>query len=522
MLSLVACGLSDQPHKTLVPATPAASANYWCTWYAQNYWIQRGEEIDNLSGITNPAAREELTYNHLYNLNDGWATTYLPRGRSNYYFLIDHGWQEKDENAFDYGRKFFNLAIDPKDFPEYNSAKPEEALKIFNEEIKSQGWRGLGIWMRGNVSPEDAERFVKWSKYAGIEYWKIDGGDTKDFNCFKARQKFYPELVLEYITGSNGPINPQWDTPGLKSYPSVYDTGGPKQEQMLSVLQNSTTFRTYDASPILVTTTTLRRVHDILKQTQNQPQYSAILNVQDDCAVAAALGCLVAAKRHPNYMERTYKGKDLHHQIVGKRMIQKRMNEVERLGNWHRIAPAFPAGEGSYLASDYDLVDYYPYTEHDTWMKDTYGKTVYQSAPAVMARNMPLPKVEITGDAPYVMASCYPKGPVCVATEGRVKPDDQWYHPRANVTIQVEDAGQSIGIFGHYKNLVIEFSKPLAGIKRVWAQDLLADAAVDITQQVTIADNKLIVPGELIDLVGIAAGDPGDISAPGMVLQLEL
>ena len=167
-------------------------------------------------------------------------------------------------------------------------------------------------------------------------------------------------------------------------------------------------------------------------------------------------------------------------------MIQKRMNEIERFGRWQRIAPAFPSGTGTYSASGNDLIDSYPHTEKDTWFKSCWGKMVYQSAPAVMSRNMPLPIVESDGDAPYVMATRYPNGAVCVATEGRVKPEDQWYHPRAKITIHVRDISQPIGIFGHYENLCIKFSESLENIKYIWAQDLLAEKAVDIKSKIHI------------------------------------
>ena len=327
-------------------------------------------------------------------------------------------------------------------------------------------------------------------------------------------------MKLEYVTPA-GNLNPDWDVPGKEAYPSIYDIGGRKQEDMLRVLQYSDAFRTYDASPILMSVTTLRRVHDILKQTQNQPRYRSILNVQDDCNAAAALGCLVASKRHPNYMERTLEGKDLHHQLSGKRHMQGRINEAERFGRWSRIAPAFPAGIGTYASSDDELVDYYPFTKHDTWNKATYGINVYQSAPAIMARNMLLPIVEIEGDAPYVMASTYPNGPVCVATEGRVNPENQWYHPRAKVTILANDPSQPIGIFGHYEELIIEFPVQIDDIKKIWAQDLLAKAAVDIIDKIEIAGHRIIIPGSLIDEVGTSAGDEGDISVPGMVLKVK-
>lgn len=521
ILSVSAPGKTSQP-PNLVPAEPATAANYWCTWYAQNYWQQRGGEITDFNKINNPNAREELTYDHLFNEGQGWATTYLSRGRGDYFFLIDHGWQTKvaSERTVPGSKPFFSMQIDPRDFEAYGDVDPQESLRLFNEEIIRHGWRGLGLWVRGTVSAEAARTFVKWSKHAGIEYWKIDGGGTQDFHSYRIKQAIYPVLQLEYINGT-GPFNDHWDDPSRMSYPSPYDIGRPKQKGMLNILQNTDVFRTYDVAPILVSTATMQRVNDILKQTQNDPKYIAILNIQDDPQVAAGMGCLIASKRHPNYMERTYQGEDFHHQIRGKRMIQKRMNEIERFGRWQRIAPAFAAGVGSYAASEDDLIDSYPHTEKDTWFKPVYGKTAFQSAPAIMARNMPLPKVEAQGDAPYVMASTYPNGPVCVATEGRVKPGDQWVHPRARVTFQVKDATQAIGIFGHYDELVIEFSEPPNGIANVWAQDLLADKATDISRLVKIKGHRLTIPGRLIDELGTSAGDEGDISVPGMVLQLQ-
>ncbi|MEZ5393315.1 MAG: hypothetical protein R2724_10685 [Bryobacterales bacterium] len=265
----------------------------------------------------------------------------------------------------------------------------------------------------------------------------------------------------------------------------------------------------------------MQRTHDILRQTQGQPQYRALLNLQDDVNAAAALGCLAAVKRHPNYGERTYKGEDIHYQIRGKRMIQKRMDEAERFAIWQRIAPAFPAGEGSYLASETELIDSYPYAPGDTWMEASWGKTVYQSAPAVMARNMPLPQVEIEGDPPFVMASRFPGGAVAVAMEGRVKPADGWYHPRARVTLDLTGFDGPVGVFGHYQTLALRFPEPLPADARIWAQDLLAAQATDVTSRVYIDGLSLEIPGELIDEIGTSAASPGDISAPGLVLSIQ-
>lgn len=505
----------------LVPSTPATAANYWCTWYAQNYWIQRGGEITNFKGISNANAREEINDKTLFNTKDGWAATYLPRGRKDYIFLIDHGWQDKNKkNRLPGATSFFSLQTDTKDFPRYTEKTHGEKLRHFNDDIKALGWRSLGLWTRGDISKEAAERMVKWSKEAGIEYWKIDGGGTKHFYSYELKKKIYPELVLEYICGANGPLNPRWNDGSLSEYPSVYALGGAKNKIALEIMKHCDVFRTYDVAPLLVSTSTMQRIHDILEQTQGNPEYIANLNIQDDTQVAAGMGCLVAVKRHPNYMERTLNGEDFHHQISGARLIQKRMNEVERFGRWQRIAPAFPAGVGSYLSSETMLIDSYPHTKRNTWFKPVYDKTVYQSAPAIMARNMPLPVVDCTGGAPYVMASTYPNGPLCVATEGRVKPSNGWYEPRAKVTVQVKDANQPIGVFGHYQQLTLQFDGPLPGLQHIWAQDLLADKAEDIRALVTITGNSITIPGKVIDRIGVSEADKGDISVPGLVIQL--
>ena len=92
-------------------ATPATAPNYWSTWYAQNYWIDRGTDLKTVSGLTNAAAREQLTEHAVLNPEDGWATNYLRRGREDYIFLIDHGWQTKDPaKRVAGGPAFFNLS----------------------------------------------------------------------------------------------------------------------------------------------------------------------------------------------------------------------------------------------------------------------------------------------------------------------------------------------------------------------------------------------------------------------------
>ncbi|MDG1358453.1 MAG: hypothetical protein P8P36_09695, partial [Akkermansiaceae bacterium] len=182
-----------------------------------------------------------------------------------------------------------------------------------------------------------------------------------------------------------------------------------------------------------------------------------------------------------------------------------------------------PAGVGSFLRSEQYLVDHFTHDKYSTWNRSTYGKKLYQGAPAVMARNMPLPTVEADakGDVPYVMASTYPNGGTAITSEPRVTDARKVWYPRAGVTVKIHDASKVIGITGHYGSLTLAFAAPLTGLTHVWAQDLLDVKSEDIISKVKISGNKLIIPGELIDRVGTAAKDEGDISAPGMIIRLE-
>ena len=96
----------------LVPEAPGKSPNYWCTWYAQNYWIGRGEEITDLKRLSNANAREELNEQTVFGSREGWAVNMLPGSRCDYYFLIDHGWQVKDKGKRLQGLPFFSFQLD--------------------------------------------------------------------------------------------------------------------------------------------------------------------------------------------------------------------------------------------------------------------------------------------------------------------------------------------------------------------------------------------------------------------------
>ena len=129
----------------LVPETPARySPHYWCTWYAQNYWQQRGGEITDFNKLTNLGAQEEMSHHNIFNEKDGWGH-YLKRGREDLTFLIDHGWQIREGDwKTTPGSPYFNFISDPADFPSYADLAPPGQMKTFNEELQALGLAWVG------------------------------------------------------------------------------------------------------------------------------------------------------------------------------------------------------------------------------------------------------------------------------------------------------------------------------------------------------------------------------------------
>lgn len=52
------------------------------------------------------------------------------------------------------------------------------------------------------------------------------------------------------------------------------------------------------------------------------------------------------------------------------------------------------------------------------------------------------------------------------------------------------------------------------------AQDLIGDAAVDITDELVIESDQVELSGELIERIGLSAADAGDPSALGLVIVM--
>jgi hypothetical protein len=90
----------------------------------------------------------------------------------------------------------------------------------------------------------------------------------------------------------------------------------------------------------------------------------------------------------------------------------------------------------------------------------------------------------------------------------------------AKVTVFPEDLTAPIGIFGYYKTLQIEFSDAIPKNAKIYAQCLLETESQDITENITIDDNKIIIDGKNLRLWGRKSDAIGNTEDPALIIQI--
>lgn len=546
MRTLVACALvffslcaSAPAKENLVPEKPGFTPSYWCTWGIQNY------SRADLDEMVHAQMADNLTEELLFN-KPGWLTHYFDKARADLYVLYDLGWDVPRGTQFDKTRWMLGwFEVPAEKFPSCTGT-PAERLRKLNLMTKAAGWHGAALWLPaqapgdgkdGKLLPFDQveaywRQRARWTREAGIEYWKVDYGacgGSPEFREMIARvaRDEAPGLMVEHARGT-GPVN---------DYETTWDdwivhrsgrfrqwNDGKVLAESVNLVRFSNVFRTYDVTAWFSAPTTLDRVGEILSAFED-PQAKAagkaaqrasglgLLNCEDEPYIAATLGAIFGALRHPLWLPR--KGRD-----YDPRHFANRADEVVRAARWQRLAPAYPAGTGTLTRSAEVLMDAWVPRAGDMWASWLEGKEVKQGAAAVTARNMPLPKVSAAGERPFVVAGRNPKGPLAVATLPRLSREKRIHDALADVTIEAGDGTQPVGVFGHYRSLTINFSRAVAG-SRVLAQDLAGTEAADITSRVQrVGTNGIRLPCELIEQIGRSAASPGDVSDPGLVLVL--
>lgn len=70
-------------------------------------------------------------------------------------------------------------------------------------------------------------------------------------------------------------------------------------------------------------------------------------------------------------------------------------------------------------------------------------------------------------------------------------------------------------------SLVLNFNERIdLFVIKVLGQDLAGDCAIDITERLIVRDKQMIIPGELIETVGLMEASEMDKSLPRLVLPL--
>jgi hypothetical protein len=370
---------------------------------------------------------------------------------------------------------------------------------------------------------EDFRERARWSREAGIRYWKCDYGARGNDPNFRrlvteiCRQEA-PGLVVEHARTS-GPVNDEpcpWDiVPRVVHRSGRFATwdDGRVLAEALELLAFSSVLRTYDILQQLRIPSTLDRVAQLVANKPAQAMGAGgLLLCEDQVYIGAGLGCAVGIMR-------TSLAKTHREQEDDPYDINRRIDEVIRAVRWQRLAPPFPAWQAeAHLDSRVLMDDWYfkKGRSNAPWLE---GRDIQQGAPARVSRGMALPGVNAEGESPYVIASRHPLGAISIATLPRTSQSKGSYLPAVDVVIDIGEGNVPVGIFGRYRSLTLTLTQCL-GSRRVWAQDLAADAAVDVSSRVGKQGQNLILPGKLIDELGCAAASPGDISNPALVLRL--
>lgn len=485
---LVATTLSAQSHKSLVPGKPSDVPDYFSTWNIQGYVVS----------YDGPATPRVMTEQYMFGDGtlEGW-TRFFPDFREDLIFLMDDSW---DIPVNDHRSEIMGEArLDKERFPSCNGN-----LRKLVRKTKRAGWKGLGGWIcaqEASTAPDASNSEAYWTARlkenhrAGMAYWKVDFGRQENNQPWREE---LTRLGRRYAPGM--PIEHAY------TYP---------------VIEKSDVFRTYDVEVVTAVPVTLQRVSRLLKH-KTQPGNMGLINCEDEPLIAVGLGCVIGVMRHP-LNNPLPNGLSDHVFPYAARNLKARLDEVNRALKWHRLAAPFAVNNDA-LFSEHQLTDVWRLGERETWMPSHHpGDTLRESASAVISRCMPLPEVHTDGgEMPYVLASRYPNGAVCVATVERLLlKEHTWGTPRADVTLRMGDAKGPVGVFGYYGSLKLYYDRlPSSGI-HIWAQDLIGKHPIDITPEVQILGNTITLPGSLLERIGTQASTSGDESAPGLVLVVE-
>lgn len=480
------------------PPSDIVTGNYLCSWYAQQLIAKR-------LGLTKnryAELRDTLTAGMLF--DDSSEFHPLSREyRKGLIFLVDDGWDVPFGTPSDPAnwRRFGSLLPDTERFAALGKTE-ESRLRGLSEKMKKLGYAGLGLWIaaeRAGENPESTRRFyeehARRHRAADILYWKVDWGDYEKDAAYRqtltqTAHDIAPGLLVEHCVTQQA-VDQANRSPDIKEV---------RHRLLEKFVPFSDVIRTYDIMYPFYATSTLGRAHEVFSAARENGEGEhgrCLVCAEWAYFVAAALGCTVG--------------------------IMQANDECRALLRFHRLSPPFGAYEAEYLSSEEVLTDSIYFEKNTDKGMRVGGRAISESAPAVMARGIPLPEVVPCGPyTPFVAASKNPNsGVYAVATFRRnIDPNVEFIAP-ADVSLRVEGECVTLGVFGFYHTLTLIFPSDIRGTVRVLAQDLLLDSPDDVTTKVVISGNKMTFDGVDLRCWGKKSRPYFDNSNPALLLRIE-
>jgi hypothetical protein len=488
--ALFCSSIVAQNHSSLVPDKVSQAPDYFCTWNVQGYLCSYKSGNDQRAELKEANMFGNSTFQN-------WLDFY-PKIRADIFFVMDDSWDIPLNGSGDY---FGLLELNQERFPSYTGS-PEEKLNKLVSAVKAKGWKGLGGWICAQeaavADKTDTVNYwkerLKIAEKSGFAYWKVDWGKRQGSGEFRKMltelgHKYAPELVIEHAMNE-------------------------------SFISFSDAYRTYDVENVISLPVSISRVAGLLKY-KAEKGAKGIINCEDEPYIAAGLGCAIGIMRHPFYGALPNGIPDFAFPAVG-RDIKKRLDEVVRAVRWHRIAEPFGVGKNTAIIDTVKNTDSWKLERYETWVDRKPGDILQEKAPARVSRGLPLAKISNPGKyKPYVLSSLYPNGAIAIATIGRTV-EREYLLEKAIVEQEIKSIDYPIGIFGQYESLTLILpDKIKKSDYTIWGQDLACDSPVNITKEISIQGNRIIIPGDLISKIGLSASSTGDLSDPGMVLKFE-
>ena len=503
--------------------------DYFCTWETQRATRKVGQ-----------SERDNLDENTLFS-EGGWARELFPRDRRDLLLVVDDGWDVPygAVNAGAGHSAFGRMALNESRFPSF-AGSDTRRLRAFGDAVRDCGWRGAGLWIAAQAEgerpglglprervAEHLKRRLGESADAGIGYWKVDWGVHAGDLWFRETMSdlaasYAPDRVIEHSLGFNNALNGVAYPDGKPrladgSLDLVGETGrmlgnpgfDDLKRRYSEIMAFSDSFRTYDTLGPMTTATAVERAVFALA-CADATRSGCTVNVEDEPVLGAALGLGVGIMRAGIWPDPAVPEPSPKH---------RRLAEVSRCVAWRRYAPVFGSDRGCPVRySEAAAEERWHFADKSTWWSAAFGRTLFQRAPSVVSRGVPLPEVSLDGDErPVVCASMHPDTEAtCVASIPILTQTKGWHTPECGVALDAAlDRRRPLGVFGRFGSVTVKCRDR----GRIFARDLLADGGTEITGRCRFAGEDVVLPGELLARIGVSAADDG--SSPGVVVYME-